>query len=132
MTPVPEPAKRSFGPIIDARMRVLVLGSLPGEESLAREQYYAHPCNQFWRLMSEVVESDLVALAYPDRLQALLDAGVGLWDVIGSATRRGSLDVSIRSPEANALADIVAGLPRLAAVGFNGGKSWTLGQRRLS
>lgn len=132
MSAVTEPAKRSFGPVVDARTRVLVLGSLPGEESLARAQYYAHPRNQFWRLMSDVVERPLVPLAYPERLQALLDAGVGLWDAIGSAMRRGSLDASIRAPEANALADVAAGLPRLAAVGFNGGKSWTLGRPRLS
>ena len=128
----PEQTKRSFGAVADARTRVLVLGSLPGEESLARAQYYAHPRNQFWRLMSAVLDSDLVPLPYPKRLAALLAAGVGLWDVVGAAVRPGSLDGSIRKAEANALGELAAGLPRLKAVGFNGGKSWAMGRPRLA
>jgi hypoxanthine-DNA glycosylase len=119
--------KRSFPPVADERTRVLVLGSLPGEASLARAQYYAHPRNQFWRLIGEVVGADLQGLAYEARLAALRAAGVGLWDVIGSARRRGSLDTAIRGHSANALAEFAASLPQLRAVGFNGGKSAALG-----
>jgi hypoxanthine-DNA glycosylase len=124
--------KRSFPPIVDDQTRVLVLGSLPGEESLARRQYYGNPRNHFWRLMSEVTGVELVPLAYEERLQALLDARVGLWDTVGAATRRGSLDGAIRGHQANALPELVARLPSLRAVGFNGGKSATLGMKQLA
>lgn len=124
--------KRSFPPVADERTRLLVLGSLPGEESLARRQYYANPRNQFWRLIGAVIGTDLVPLAYEARLEALLAAGIGLWDTIGSATRRGSLDGAIRAHNANDLAALAASLPELSAVGFNGGKSAALGRRLLA
>jgi len=123
--------KRSFPPVADSRTRVLVLGSLPGEESLARAQYYANPRNHFWRLIGTVIGADLVPLPYEARLQALLEARVGLWDTVGAATRRGSLDGAIRLSSANDLADLAAKLPELRAVGFNGGKSASLGLPQL-
>ncbi len=124
--------KRSFPPVVDGRTRILVLGSLPGEESLARAQYYANPRNHFWRLIGAVVGADLVSLPYEARLRALLEAGIGLWDTVGAATRRGSLDGAIRDHEANDLADLAARLPELRAVGFNGGKSASVGAARLA
>jgi hypoxanthine-DNA glycosylase len=124
--------KRSFPPVVDSRTRVLVLGSLPGEESLARSQYYANPRNHFWRLIGAVAGLDLVPLAYEARLQALAEARIGLWDTVGAASRRGSLDGAIRDHRANDLADLVGRLPELRAVGFNGGKSESLGARQLS
>jgi TDG/mug DNA glycosylase family protein len=124
--------KRSFPPVADARTRLLVLGSLPGELSLARRQYYGNPRNHFWRLMTEVTGTELVPLAYEERLSALLDAGIGLWDTIGAASRRGSLDGAIRDHRANALPELVVRLPALRAVGFNGGKSAALGTKQLA
>jgi hypoxanthine-DNA glycosylase len=124
--------KRSFPPVVDAATQLLVLGSLPGEQSLARGQYYGHQRNHFWRLIGGVIGADLVPLDYEARLAALLAARVGLWDVIGAARRRGSLDGAIRDPVANRLADLVAGLPRLRAIGFNGAKSAALGLPALA
>ena len=108
-----------------------MLGSLPGAVSLERGQYYAHPQNQFWRLMGAVVDRDLQSLAYEARLQALGDAGVGLWDTVAAATRQGSLDADIRLHEASDLATLASSLPRLRAIGFNGGKSAAIGRRQL-
>jgi hypoxanthine-DNA glycosylase len=124
--------KRSFPPVIDAGTRVLVLGSLPGERSLAAEQYYAHPQNQFWRLIGAVLDRELVALAYPDRLAALLARGIGLWDVVAEARRVGSSDAAIRDALVNPLAALTAELPRLRAIGFNGGTSRAIGTRALA
>ncbi|HYD39140.1 MAG TPA: DNA-deoxyinosine glycosylase [Allosphingosinicella sp.] len=124
--------KRSFPPVADAGTRVLLLGSLPGEESLARGEYYGNRRNQFWRLVGGVIGAELVALGYDERLEALREAGIGLWDTVGAATRRGSLDGAIRGHSANDLAALVAALPRLRAVGFNGGKSAALGLPRLA
>ncbi|HEY0311395.1 MAG TPA: DNA-deoxyinosine glycosylase [Allosphingosinicella sp.] len=123
--------KRSFPPVTDARTRVLILGSLPGEESLARQRYYAHPRNQFWRLIGAVAALELEPLPYEARLEALLARGIGLWDTVGAARRQGSLDGNIRDIERNALPALVASLPQLRAVGFNGGKSASLGLPQL-
>jgi double-stranded uracil-DNA glycosylase len=121
-----------FPPVVRPDTRLLVLGSLPGAVSLARSQYYAHPQNQFWRLMGRVVDRDLVAHDYEGRLQALLDAGVGLWDTVAAATRNGSLDADIRLHAASDLAALAETLPELRAVAFNGGTSARIGRRQLA
>jgi double-stranded uracil-DNA glycosylase len=121
-----------FPPVTSSDTRLLVLGSLPGAVSLARQRYYAHPQNQFWRLMEAVIGQALVALDYEARLEALLDAGVGLWDTVAKATREGSLDTNIRLHEASDLAALVERLPRLRAIAFNGGTSARIGRRELA
>jgi TDG/mug DNA glycosylase family protein len=123
--------KHAFAPFADAQTRLLVLGTLPGDASLKAAQYYAHPQNGFWRLMSGPVGRDLYALPYPDRVEALRMAGVGLWDVIASAERPGSLDAAIRSPEAADLRGLIAGLPSLKAVAFNGATAARRGRKIL-
>ena len=120
-----------FPPVTRPDTRLLVLGSLPGAVSLARQRYYAHPQNLFWRLIGAVIERDLVPLAYEARLEALLDAGVGLWDTVASATRKGSLDADIRLHEASDLGALVATLPELRATAFNGGTSARFERRQL-
>ena len=131
-SPFAEVRKASFPPVVDVRTRLLVLGSLPGEKSLAAAQYYANPQNQFWRLMQAVTGSPLLSLPYGERLELLLAAGVGLWDVVGSAVRPGSLDTAIRDHQPNALPELCASLPGLRAVAFNGGKAAKLGVKILA
>lgn len=120
-----------FAPVTRPDTRLLVLGSLPGRVSLAKAQYYAHPQNQFWRLVGAVIGRELAALPYEARLEALLDAGLGLWDTVAAATRETSLDADIRLHEASDLAALIAALPRLEAVAFNGGKSAAIGRRQI-
>ncbi|CAN7541982.1 DNA-deoxyinosine glycosylase [Caulobacter sp. LjRoot300] len=123
--------KSGFPPVVDASTRVLILGSLPGEASLAAGQYYGNPRNAFWRLMEGVLDTPLVALAYETRLAALLARGVGLWDVIAEAERPGSLDAAIRDPAANDLVALIDTLPALRAVAFNGGTAAKLGDKLI-
>ncbi|CAL1691185.1 hypothetical protein MMB232_01320 [Brevundimonas subvibrioides] len=123
--------KTGLAPIVDDRTTLLLLGSLPGDASLKATQYYAHPQNAFWRLIGRVLGQDLHALAYPDRVEALGVAGVGLWDVIASADRAGSLDAAVRTPEAADLNGLIAGLPRLKTVAFNGALAARNGRRSL-
>jgi len=120
-----------FPPVIRPDTRLLVLGSLPGAVSLAAGRYYANPRNLFWRLMGEATGRDLEALDYEARLAALLDAGVGLWDTVAEATRPGSLDADIRLHRPSDLAALVATLPALQAIAFNGRTSALIGRAAL-
>jgi TDG/mug DNA glycosylase family protein len=124
--------KASFPPVVAPDTRVLVLGSLPGERSLAAGRYYAHPRNRFWHLIGKVIGAELGPLDYEVRLAELLAARVGLWDTVASAHRAGSLDAAIRDAEHNPLADLAASLPDLRAVGFNGQASARIGMPQLA
>lgn len=126
-----DPRKHSFPPMVDAATRLLVLGSLPGERSLAEQRYYAHPQNQFWRLISPAAGRDLAALDYPDRLAALNQARIGLWDVVASARRTGSTDAALRDVEGHDIAALAATLPDLRAIAFNGGTAFRTGSKQL-
>lgn len=116
----------------DARTRILILGSLPGQRSLSAGHYYAHPQNQFWRLIGDVIDRNLQTLAYADRLSALLDHGIGLWDTVAEARRPGSLDSALRDVVPNDLVALVASLPSLRQIAFNGQKAQAIGSRQLS
>ena len=121
----------SFAPHVAPDTRLLILGSLPGARSLAERQYYAHPTNQFWRLVGAVIGQPLATMAYDHRLAALRPARVGLWDVIRTAERRSSSDSEIREVEAHDLASLVATLPDLRMIAFNGSKAAAIGRRQL-
>jgi hypoxanthine-DNA glycosylase len=123
--------KSHLAPVVDARTRVLVLGSLPGEASLAAQRYYAHPQNAFWRLLGAALETDLAALPYDDRLTLLLARHVGLWDVVAEATRTGSLDSAIKLSAAADLQGLIARLPDLRCVAFNGQTAARIGLKAL-
>lgn len=127
-----QPRKTGFAPEVTRAAGLLILGSLPGAQSLAKTQYYGNPRNQFWTLMSAVLDTDLVSLAYDERLRALAGRRVGLWDVVASAVRAGSLDGAIRDHAANDLLTLTDSLPHLRAVAFNGGKASDLGRQILA
>lgn len=126
-----EPRKHSFPPVVDAHARLLILGSLPGERSLAERRYYAHPQNQFWRLISPAAGQELAPLPYEERLEVLLAAHIGLWDVVASATRPGSTDAAMRDIEGHDIAALAATLPDLRAIAFNGGTALRHGLKQL-
>lgn len=130
----PETGNRKFGlpAIWSANTRLLILGSLPGDYSLAHAQYYAHPRNQFWTLLGDVTELDLTGMAYAERLQALTQRGIGLWDVVHSATRPGSLDSALRTVNDNPLNALISRMPHVRAVAFNGLTASQRGCRLLS
>jgi len=122
---------RCFAPATTPHIRLLILGSLPGEQSLAKQQYYGHPRNQFWRLMSERLSTDLTLMGYEEKLHTLNTHSIGLWDVVARATRPGSLDQNMRDIEANALGAFVRRFSALEAIGFNGGTAARIGRRQL-
>jgi len=123
--------KQSMPPVGAVDARLLILGSLPGDASLAAQRYYAHPTNQFWRLLGGAIDEELAALDYPVRLDRLAARGIALWDVVADASRSGSLDGAIRGARTNNLGDFVVANPRLAAIGFNGRTAAAIGRRAL-
>ncbi len=110
-------------PVIGRHTRLVLLGSFPGAASLAAQQYYAHPRNQFWPLLSALWGIELLALPYRQRLAVLRERGLGLWDVYASCQREGSLDSAIAAAELNDLASLRRRAPGLRAVAHNGGES---------
>ena len=121
--------KEGLPAIAHADTRLFILGSLPGDASLAAGRYYAHPTNQFWRLLGQAIGEDLQALPYDVRLARLADRRIGLWDVMASASRRGSLDQAIRSAGHNAIARLLHDFPDLQALAFNGSTAAAAGRR---
>jgi hypoxanthine-DNA glycosylase len=110
-------------PVIARHARLVLLGSFPGAASLAAGQYYAHPRNQFWPLLSALWDEDLAALGYRQRLRRLRERGLGLWDVIGECRRAGSLDSAVRDARWNDLSSLRRRAPGLRAVAHNGSLS---------
>lgn len=119
-------------PLTPPRMRAAVLGSMPGAAALAARQYYAHPRNSFWPLMQDLFGVDAGA-SYARRRRALRELGIGLWDVLASCERSGSLDQAIVRATAvlNDLEPWLAGEP-LRAVALNGQLAAGLFQRRTA
>jgi hypoxanthine-DNA glycosylase len=114
---------QGLAPVVAPHTRVLVLGSFPSEASLAAGQYYAHPRNQFWTILSTLWQTDLRALPYAQRLDEVRRRGVGIWDVYASCQREGSLDSAIEAAQPNDLPGLVRHLPQLRAIAHNGGES---------
>ena len=123
--------KFGLPPIARPDARLFILGSLPGDASLAAARYYAHPTNQFWRLLGGAIGEELQALAYDARLERLAARGVGLWDVIASASRSGSLDQAIRAAEHNRIEHLLHDFRELRAIAFNGSTSARIGRQLI-
>jgi TDG/mug DNA glycosylase family protein len=102
-----------------------VLGTLPGEESLRRQEYYAHPRNLLWPIVGALF-GETPPASYRDRLAFVLRRRIALWDVCQSATRLASADAAIRAEIPNAIHELIASHPGIRAIAFNGG-----GARRL-
>jgi double-stranded uracil-DNA glycosylase len=123
--------KAGLPPIARSDARLFVLGSLPGDASLAARRYYAHPTNQFWRLLGSAIGEDLDALDYPSRLELIAARRIGLWDVIASARRPGSLDQAIRNAEHNEIRHLLEDYRDLRAIAFNGTTAAAAGRKLI-
>lgn len=123
--------KYSFLPIEDGLLEVLILGSLPGDRSIAENQYYAHPRNRFWTLMAKLLKQELPS-SYDERIQMLLKAHIGLWDVAHSAVRSGSADTNIECPIPNNIPSLISRNHNLKTIVFNGKKAEALFKKFIS
>ena len=112
-----------LAPVVDANTRLIVLGSFPGVASLQAQQYYGHPRNHFWPILSALWNVDLKSATYAERLDAARAHRLGIWDVYASCEREGSLDSAIENARVNDLASLVRLAPKLEAIAHNGGES---------
>jgi hypoxanthine-DNA glycosylase len=125
--PSPTEWLSGLAPVWSPQARLLVLGSFPSVASLAAQQYYAHPRNQFWPILSALWgfsgDQALQARPYAERLPIVQAKGLAIWDVYSGCVRQGSLDSAIQQAELNDLADLVRRSPALKAIAHNGGES---------
>lgn len=134
---------QGFKPVIDKNSRILILGSMPSEESLRKKQYYANPRNQFWRILYTLFALEErenqqewgslpgPQISYSEKLNFVLHNQLALWDVIEACEREGSLDAAIRSPRPNPFADLFSLYPNIRYVAFNGKKSFEVYHRQV-
>ena len=115
--------KRGFSPVLDENTEILVLGSLPSDESIRKQQYYGNPGNDFWRLLGGALGENLQEMDYEKRLETLKMHGIGLWDVFEAAQREGSPDSEIRDEDMNDFSTLRKKAPKLRLICFNGKKA---------
>lgn len=114
--------KLGLDPVIDEDCQIVILGSLPGDDSLRLGQYYAHKGNQFWTILGRIFEVNLSPI-YARKVEFLLSQKIGLWDVLKCADRAGSSDGNLRNEVANDFAAFFSKYARVRMVGFNGTKA---------
>ena len=111
--------KTSFLPVSTADTEILILGTLPGDRSLQLGEYFGHPRNRFWKIIAGITGSP-VPESYTQKLDLLHTHRIGLWNVLHSATRKGSLDGAIRNEQPNDLPAFIASHEKLKVIGFDG------------
>lgn len=117
--------KQSFGPIIPTQPGILILGSLPGDLSIAKDQYYAHPQNRFWKVLFSLFEQEFTT-NYSEKIKLLQQEEIALWDVCASAIRPGSMDTAISEVIPNPIPQLLAENPSITKVIFKGQKAQKL------
>lgn len=123
---------QGFKPVIDHNSQVILLGSMPSEESLRKQEYYANPRNQFWRILGTLfLKEHLSDTSYDQKLEFILQHHLALWDVIAACEREGSLDSNIKSPQPNPFAELFDLHPEIRCVVFNGKKAFEVYKRQV-
>lgn len=125
-----ESIKEGMPPLGSKDPKVLILGTLPGEISLSKGEYYANPRNRFWTIMSSLLKEPQCS-SYSDKEKMLLRHGIMLWDVMKEAERDGSMDVNIRNGITNDILGLLENNPTIKVIGFNGDKSQKLFQKHI-
>lgn len=115
--------KQGFSAVVDENTEILILGSLPGDVSIRKHQYYGHPGNDFWKLLGRAIGENLQEMDYKSRLETLKRHRIGLWDVYKAGNREGSEDAKIRDEVINRFSILKDLAPKLRLVIFNGKKS---------
>lgn len=114
--------KKGLAPLIDKNAKILILGSLPGDESIRKQEYYGNPRNMFWDVMSGIL-GEKAPIPYTEKIEYLKRHGIALWDTLHAAERKGGLDANIRKEEFNDIAKLVSENPSIEVIATNGGKA---------
>ena len=120
----------SLLPIVDENVRILILGSIPGQESLRKQEYYANPRNHFWKILFDLIGSK-APKQYSQRILLIKKQGIGLWDVIKSCQRQGSLDSNIKHENPNDFNTFFSKYPNIKSVFFNGAKAYEVFKKKI-
>lgn len=119
-----------FPPVIDDRSRVIILGSMPGRESLRKREYYGHPRNQFWNVIYGLYRKK-PDTEYHKKLAFLKEKHIALWDVIATCYREGSMDANITREKVNDFDWLFHGYPSIRHVFFNGTKAYETFRKKI-
>ncbi len=124
--------KQSFPPVASADAKIIILGSMPGETSLLKQQYYGHPRNLFWTMMKHIINLPLEK-DYTTRLHHLLKHKIALWDVLKFCEREGSLDsaINVETEMANDLWGFLENHQKIESICFNGQKSFQIFKKHI-
>jgi len=114
--------KVAFAPIVDSASKILLLGTMPGEESLKKLQYYGHKQNQFWKILFTLYNEPL-ASDYEKQVAFLYEKRIALWDVLQSCEGKGSLDSNIKNEIPNDFKSFFAEYPQIKYVFFTSRKA---------
>ncbi|MCR8853774.1 DNA-deoxyinosine glycosylase [Lysinibacillus fusiformis] len=117
-------------PIVDSSTRVLIVGSMPGKQSLEKQQYYGNPRNHFWPIIGELLQIE-VPNDYSERIALLKKHTIGLWDTIEACERKGSLDTAIRNEKPNDFQTLFKSYPNIELVLFNGAKAFDVFKKHI-
>lgn len=117
-------------PIVDENTKVLIVGSIPGKQSLEKKQYYGNPRNHFWAIIATLLATEIPE-SYPEKITLLRANQIGLWDSIESCERKGSLDATIKNEVPNDFAALFKQYPQIQLVLFNGGKSFEVFKKHV-
>jgi len=120
----------SLGPIINQNSQVLILGSMPGVQSLDKQEYYANARNHFWRILTTIFDHEEKG-DYGVRISMLHENKIALWDVIHSCQRIGSLDSSIKDEEPNDFKILLKSYPNIKYIIFNGVKAYEVFKKQV-
>ncbi|MDR1699074.1 MAG: DNA-deoxyinosine glycosylase [Prevotellaceae bacterium] len=124
--------KTSFPSISDKNTTILILGTIPGEDSLAKNEYYTDSRNRFWKIIAKITNQIDVPLTYEMKKYMLLDSGIGVWDVAHRGIRKGSLDSAIKDEKPNDLNKFIETHKKLKIIAFNGTKAEELFDKYFS
>lgn len=116
----------SLDPIIDQNSKVLILGTMPGDLSFKKKQYYSNSRNKFWELLYNIYGETYYSISYENKIQFLKKNGIALWDMYSSCVREGSLDKDITYGKLNDLSGLLTEYNNVESLLFNGNKAYDL------
>ena len=121
----------SFPPIVNDQTEILVLGTMPGAMSLEKQEYYAHPQNQFWKIMFTLLAALPVSSDFSEKIGLLQHNNIGLWDILANCERKGSLDIHIKNQTENDIENLLRQHPKIKTILFNGKESFKYFSRKF-